>query len=398
MLYRNDCFKPRVTGCTLNLQDRIASLRFCVRQICFARKPFTCKQERVFLFVCKELATGICDWTRFCSRTYLIKTAENCRKEDNMKKRVICMLAVMVSTCCLVGCGGSEKPQEQTSTVTQESTTKVEKETTTKAENTTTAEKESTVEIAETGAEVTELTDGTYSIDVESSSSMFKIEKAELTVEAGEMTAVITLSGTGYGKLYMGTEEAAATAEEAACITFVEDANGTYTYTIPVEALDQPIECAAYSNKKEQWYGRQLTFLSASISSSVEEEIAVETTVADENAKENAAVEVTDGTYSIDVTLGGGSGRTTVVSPATITITGDAMVARIEWTSPNYDYMLVNGEKFLPVNTEGNSVFEIPVAELDAEFAVIGDTVAMSKPREIEYTLTFHSDSIKAAE
>ena len=67
------------------------------------------------------------------------------------------------------------------------------------------------------------------------------------------------------------------------------------------------------------------------------------------------------------------------------------MTARIEWSSPNYDYMLVDGEKYLPVNTEGNSVFEIPVAVLDEEIPVAADTTAMSKPHEVEYTLMFHS-------
>ena len=75
---------------------------------------------------------------------------------------------------------------------------------------------------------------------------------------------------------------------------------------------------------------------------------------------------------------------------------GGKVTADIQWSSPNYDYMLVDGEKFLPVNTEGNSVFEIPVAAFDEPVTVIGDTVAMSKPHEIEYTLTFHSDTIKA--
>ena len=60
--------------------------------------------------------------------------------------------------------------------------------------------------------------------------------------------------------------------------------------------------------------------------------------------------------------------------------------------------MLVNGEKYFPVNTEGNAVFKIPVAELDTACEVIADTVAMSKPHEIEYTLTFHSNTMKAAE
>lgn len=252
------------------------------------------------------------------------------------------------------------------------------------------------VEITEAESNVSELTDGTYNIEVESTSSMFKVEKAELTRTGGKMTAVITLSGKGYGKLYMGTSDAAANASEADYIPFVEDESGAYTYTIPVAALDQSIDCAAYSIRKEKWYDRQLIFKSDSIST-------------DSGDKRNATVpkkvleeikpgQGIDGTYSIDVTLDGGSGRANVLSPATITIKGDSMVATIEWSSSNYDYMLVNGEKYLPVNTEGNSVFEIPVDKLDAALEVIGDTVAMSKPRKIEYTLTFHSNTIKAIE
>jgi hypothetical protein len=57
--------------------------------------------------------------------------------------------------------------------------------------------------------------------------------------------------------------------------------------------------------------------------------------------------------------------------------------------------MLVDGEKYLPISTENGSVFEIPVAALDEPITVIGDTVAMSTPHEIEYTLTFKSATIK---
>ena len=74
------------------------------------------------------------------------------------------------------------------------------------------------------------------------------------------------------------------------------------------------------------------------------------------------------------------------------------MTATIQWSSPNYDYMIVDGEKYLPVNTEGDSVFEIPVLFFDKPMDVIGDTVAMSTPHEIEYTLTFYSDTMKPAE
>ena len=96
-----------------------------------------------------------------------------------------------------------------------------------------------------------------------------------------------------------------------------------------------------------------------------------------------------DGTYQADVTLTGGSGRATVDSPAAITVKDGKIYATIVWSSPNYDYMLVDGEKYLPTNTEGNSTFEIPVAALGTPLTVTADTVAMSKPHEIEYTLTF---------
>ena len=82
-------------------------------------------------------------------------------------------------------------------------------------------------------------------------------------------------------------------------------------------------------------------------------------------------------------------GRATVDSPATLTVADGKMTATIAWSSPNYDYMVVDGEKYLPTNTEGNSTFEIPVAALGTPLAVTADTVAMSTPHEIEYTLTF---------
>ena len=107
---------------------------------------------------------------------------------------------------------------------------------------------------------------------------------------------------------------------------------------------------------------------------------------------QDRAQALADGKYEIEVTLSGGSGRATVDSPCELTVSGGQMTARIEWSSPNYDYMIVDGQKYMPVNIDGNSVFEIPV-KLDTPMQVIGDTVAMSKPHEVEYTLTFHSDS-----
>ena len=99
---------------------------------------------------------------------------------------------------------------------------------------------------------------------------------------------------------------------------------------------------------------------------------------------------IEDGTVAVE--LEGGSGRATITSPALIKKTENGYILTVEWSSPNYDYMIVDGEKYLPVNTEGNSVFEIPVASLDEDLNVIADTVAMSKPHEIEYTIKFILD------
>lgn len=109
-------------------------------------------------------------------------------------------------------------------------------------------------------------------------------------------------------------------------------------------------------------------------------------------------IQLEDGIYTVQLAFEGGSGKAKVLSPATVTVSGETVTAMIQWSSPNYDYMLVDGEKYLPVNSEGDSVFEIPVLFFDQPMDVIGDTVAMSKPHEIEYTLTFYSDTMQLVE
>lgn len=102
-----------------------------------------------------------------------------------------------------------------------------------------------------------------------------------------------------------------------------------------------------------------------------------------------------NGEFLIEVDLVGGSGRASITSPCELFIENENATAQIEWSSPNYDYMIVSDEKYTPVNTEGNSVFEIPVESFDTPIIVIADTTAMSVPHEIEYTLTFHQDTMQ---
>lgn len=226
------------------------------------------------------------------------------------------------------------------------------------------------------------LKEGTYSIEVDSSSSMFRIVDAELTVKDGKMTAVLTLGGKGYLKLFMGTGEEAVAADESACAEFAEDSEGAYTYEIPVAALNMELECTGFSKRKEKWYDHQIFF-------------RAETLPAEAFVMETELLDLKDGDYTVNVELSGGTGRATVISPARLRIQDQKATAVIEWSSSNYDYMIVNGEKYLPIKTEGNSVFEIPVPVFDEAMAVTADTTAMNAPHEIEYTLIFDKASIK---
>ncbi len=105
-----------------------------------------------------------------------------------------------------------------------------------------------------------------------------------------------------------------------------------------------------------------------------------------------------DGRYTIEVTLTGGSGRATVKSPTELNIESGRMTAEIEWSSGSYDYMKIGENEYFPVNDEGNSVFIIDVPELDRDFEALAETVAMSEPHLIEYTLNFNSATLKEYE
>lgn len=231
--------------------------------------------------------------------------------------------------------------------------------------------------------------DGTYPVTVDSSSSMFKIIQCELTVENGEMTAVMHMGGTGYLKVFMGTGEEAVKAEEASCIPVAQTEGGIHTFTVPVEALNKGIPCAAFSKKKGMWYDRTLVFRADSLPLEAFRDGALVTA---------ESLGLADGNYTVDVQLAGGSGKTTVESPAALRLENGAAYATVVLSSSKYDYMKVNGEKLLPLNAEGNAAFEIPVAAFDRKLPILADTTAMSTPHEIEYTLYFDSTTIQAVQ
>lgn len=230
-----------------------------------------------------------------------------------------------------------------------------------------------------------ELQDGSYEIEADSSSTMFKVENCVLTVKDGSMTAVMTMGGKGYLHLYMGTGEEAVEADEASYISYMEAEDGRHTYEVPVEALDCGISCAAFSKSREKWYDRTLVFRSTSLPIRAFKNL-------DWTAIEELALE--DGSYEVEVKLEGGSGKTQVESPAKLYVEAGLVMAEIVFQSSNYDYVIVDGEKSFRLNEEGNSSFLIPVAGMDYPLPIVADSIALGTPREIDYTITFDSSSI----
>ena len=233
------------------------------------------------------------------------------------------------------------------------------------------------------------LLEGEYPVTVDSSSSMFRIAECLLTVQDGVLSARMTMSGSSYTWLYPGTAEEAASADHADHIPATEDENGATVFEFPVEGLDMGIPCAAFSRNKELWYSRTLVFRSDSLPLSA---------FADGVLVTPASLQLADGVYTVDVSLSGGSGKARVESPARLTVQDGVCMAEIVWGSKNYDYMKVDGIRYFPVNSEGNSAFEIPVTVFDRPMSVIADTVAMSQPHEIAYSLLFDASSIRSSQ
>ena len=264
-----------------------------------------------------------------------------------------------------------------------------------------------------------DVADGVYPIHVDSSSPFFRIVSAELIVENGEMFGRIEIPSMSYLWVYPGSKLEAAKADQSRWLGF-EEANHHTVFTLPVPALDAEVDCAAYSKAREIWYDRKLVFYASSLP---KEALAfplpdyelIETAVRGfsmegldellsapepERAKnlpppEPVAVELPDGEYSIEVNMTGGSGRASVSSPTLLIVRGGRAWARLLWSSAYYDYMIVDDAWFYNLTTDGgNSAFEIPITRMDDPISVVADTTTMGDALEIDYTLTFYSDSV----
>ncbi len=296
-----------------------------------------------------------------------------------------------LSACLLLGGCGAGQAADATSA---ESTVAAQESTAAQAESAEAIAGTTEAAATETAQNEAQLPDGVYTAEFSTDSSMFHVSEAcdgkgTLTVKDGVMTIHISLGSKKILNLYPGLAEDAA--KDGAVL--LEPTTDTVTYSdgmteevygfdVPVPVIGEEFNLALIGTKGK-WYDHK---------------VKVSDPVAEGAADTFDLSAVEDGSYTIKLTMEGGSGRASIQSPAQLAIADGAATAILEWSSPNYDYMLVNGEKYLPVNTEGNSVFEVPVEALDAPLTMIGDTVAMSTPHEVEYTVTFHSETLESAE
>lgn len=262
--------------------------------------------------------------------------------------------------------------------------------------------------------------DGIYKVNnVVSSSAMFRVVGCTLTVKNGKMSAVLTLSGTGYDYLYLGTEEEAAKADKSLWVPFKEDNNGKYIYTVPLESLDKEIAVAAFSHNRQSWYGRTLVFHSDSLEKigdisnegnggtnggsttpsgsnngfilkpndgKAENESKYEADTSGATSKVNSSTVLADGVYTPDrFTWSGGTGKVKIYCNK-ITIQNGQVYATLVFDSDHYQYVKANGNTYYTSKGGGTATVTIPIA-LNQNNKILGMTDKMSVAHEIEYTI-----------
>ena len=268
--------------------------------------------------------------------------------------------------------------------------------------------------------------DGVYTTTAETGTTMFRVVEIILTVKNGKMSAEITLSGTGYDDLYMGTAAEAAGNEnqwigfkdkEKSYIEDGEEKTGR-SYIIPISTLDTPLAMASHSVKRDRWYDRSITVSSNNLKKissgeagngeggslnpaptvveTATKDSVKDTTPAEESKSEsdtsgstsqvNSKTKLKDGVYTPDkFTWSGGTGKVNITCDK-VTIKNGQALATIAFSSSAYQYVKANGKKYFPTHTGGKSIFVIPV-ELNKNNKIIGMTTKMSTAHEIEYSI-----------
>lgn len=297
------------------------------------------------------------------------------RKGCIMMNKTIKLVCAMLAVLLLAGCGAKNEP------ILTTAATEPAVETTAETTQAPTETPEPTVGETEPAPSVRVLPDGEYIVDFDTDSGMFRANEAcngkgKLTVENGVQTLHVSLQSKKIVNLFPGT---AAEAQEPGAV-WLEPTVDTVTYSdglseevfgfdIPVASVGGEFDLAIIGTKGV-WYDHKVSVL---------------------NPIPQA------GSYLCAVELSGGSGRASVSSPAVLVSDGETLMATIQWSSPNYTYMIVDDVQYDPIQEEGNSTFRIPVT-LDRDIPVSACTVAMSTPHLVEYTLRFDSTTLAKGE
>ena len=315
-----------------------------------------------------------------------------------MKKLIALLLVVLLLAAAATGC--AQKQSETTAEPQTEQTEQAAEEPAEAAASEPAAEASASEKTAEEATATEEpaepaLADGVYTADFSTDSSMFHANEAcdgkgTLTVKDGVMTIHVSLVSKSIVNLFPGlAEDAQKDGAELLqpttdTVTYSDGlSEEVYGFDIPVPALDTEFDLALIG-KKGVWYDHKVSVSNP-----------VPMTDAGKTVEE---LGLADGTYTAEVAFSGGSGKSHIESPVTITVASGKATATLVWSSSKYDYMIVDGVRYDVLTTDPGSTFEIPVAAFDKDLTVIGDTTAMSTPHEIEYTLNFSSESLTPAE
>lgn len=307
-----------------------------------------------------------------------------------MKRRLFINLVVLAAMLVFAGCGNSQgNTSNNNESIVEEET----EATVAEADNNEpdSSDEELSTALVDENALKLDLSDGKYMVKFDTDSTMFHVNeamsgKAVLTVEDGEGIVHLVMPSKNVLNLYSGLAADAENNKNA----WIEPATEEVTYEdgmteevfafdVVVPVIDEEFDLALIG-KKNVWYDHK-------VSVSEPEIIEEDENIQDETSSEDALSEQIGET--INVSLEGGTGKVSLITPTAIKQDNNGYIVTLEWSSKNYDYMIVDGVKYLPVEVNEHSIFEIPVSNIDKPLEVIADTVAMSKPHEIEYTITF---------
>lgn len=246
-----------------------------------------------------------------------------------------------------------------------------------------------------------DIEEGAYSVTLEADCALLQDALADITVEDGTMIAKVLPSSSRL--------TAISTEKEPQNNVIIPDQDGIFTFS--VKAMDTVLSMAVYDEQTQEWQPCSVLFRADSLP---EDALRVELPDYDlieraidkyqgnsADAPQSAApteavsVDLPDGEYSVATELTGGSGKAYVSSPALMTVRDGKAYVQLEWSSSNYDYMIVGTKTYYnTAEEERNSVFEIPITCWDTKITVIADTTAMGTPHEVQYDITCYKSSI----